>query len=79
MPFDLRFRRADDSVITLVQIAGGGRLRVTDGARTWWTKPPSHTTWEVFDADDSGAFQSKERAQEAAQNLTKAGRRTSRE
>lgn len=67
--YGLRFRRPDSTYVILLQIAGGGRIRLTNGARTWWARRPLRVSWEVFETTKGHQFVSAERASEAARDL----------
>jgi hypothetical protein len=55
----------------LVQIAGGGRIRLEEAksGRTWWTRPPSGVAWEVYVADRGQRYRTQEEAEQVAVNL----------
>lgn len=69
--YGLRFHDGKNT-ITLMQISGGGRIRVSGGGRDWWTSPNITREWEVYaDAEVGQTYGNLRLAQQVAINLTK--------
>ena len=58
-----------EGVVCLMQIAGGGRLRLKSGEREWWSKPPHDAAWEAYQTSIGQTCDSKEAAEEVIANL----------
>ena len=67
--FGLRFWDGDIPVI-LVQIAGGGRIKLRRGSSDFWGRLPKDATWEVFGSDEGQTYPTVLEAQAVAKNLT---------
>lgn len=60
-----------EGVVCLIQIAGGGRLRLKCGGREWWSRPPSGARWEPYRAFLGQTYETREDAEEVIANLTR--------
>ncbi len=69
--YGLRFKRPNETFVFLLQIGGGGRLKLSDGIRVWWSDPPSGVTWESYEATEGHLVESKAGATKTAANLVK--------
>lgn len=69
MGYGLRFKRLDGVFVSLLQIAGGGRIKLSDGARVWWSRPPPGVTWEAYPATKGHVCDTQAAAKETAKNL----------
>lgn len=68
MAFGFRYIDADKEV-RLMQISGGGRLRVSDGQRDWWTKSKTTIPWEIYETDIGHTFDDRATAEMVLRNL----------
>jgi hypothetical protein len=59
-----------EGVVCLMQIAGGGRLRVRCNGREYWSRRPSGAAWEAYPAATGETFASKEQAEQVIANLS---------
>lgn len=60
-----------EGVVCLMQIAGGGRLRLRRGSREWWSRSPRNVAWEAFPSDAGQTFATRVEAEEVIANLTR--------
>jgi hypothetical protein len=68
--YGLRYIK-DGRTITLVQIGGGGRLRLQSGGKRWWSKRLPGVVWEVYETKDDSGFATRDLAEDVARNIAK--------
>lgn len=68
MAFGLRYTDGDDQM-HLVQISGGGRLRVSNGRKKWWISGSATIPWEVYETEIGHTFKTRADAEMVLRNL----------
>jgi hypothetical protein len=58
-----------EGVVCLLQIAGGGRVRLGCGHREWWARPPRNVAWEAFPSHTGQTYETRADAEEVIANL----------
>lgn len=59
-----------DGEICLMQIAGGGRLRLLCEGRAYWSQRPRGVVWEAYPTTQGETFATKEAAEKVIANLS---------
>lgn len=57
--------------VWLMQLSGGGRLRLRCGEREWWARPPLGVTWEVAPSSSGQTYPTRESAVAVAERLSR--------
>jgi hypothetical protein len=59
-----------EGFVCLMQISGGGRVRLGREGRMWWSRRPNGVAWEAFPSSEGQTYATKEAAEEVIANLT---------
>ena len=60
-----------EGYVCLMQIAGGGRLRLGCGERDWWSRRVGGVGWEAYPSAIGQTYETKEKAEEVIANLNR--------